>query len=207
MKNNGYTDNGKKKTEKENPNNENDQDHGNNENSKRREKQRTVYILGDSMVKKVNGYLLTKKVRHKYLVKVRSFSGATVRCMADHVKPTLQNDKPDHVILHTGTNDLRSEKKLSQIAKSIIDLAMSLTNDGKSVVVSGIVPRSDDLNNKAKEVNSRLELMCGERNIHFISHSESIDPSIHLNESKLHLNLNGVKAFAGNFSEFLKKFN
>ena len=30
----------------------------------------TVYILRDSMVKKLNGYLLTKKVRHKYLAKV-----------------------------------------------------------------------------------------------------------------------------------------
>ena len=83
------------------------------------------------MAKKVNGYLLTEKVRHKYLVKVRSFSSATVRYMVDHVKPTLQNDKLDHAILHTGTNDLRSQKKSSQIAKSIIDLAMSLTNDGK----------------------------------------------------------------------------
>ena len=35
-----------------------------------------VYILGDSMVKKLNGYLLTRKIRHKHLVKVRSFSGA-----------------------------------------------------------------------------------------------------------------------------------
>ena len=89
----------------------------------------------------------------------------------------------------------------------IIDLATSLTNDGNSLVVLGIVPRSDDLNNKPKEVNSRLELVCGERNIHFISNIESIDPSIHLSEIKLHLNLNSVKVFAENFSKFLKKFN
>ena len=207
LKNNGYTDSGKKKIEKENPNNENDKDHGNNENSKRREKRRTVYILGNSMVKKVNGYLLTKKVWHKYHVKVQSFSGATVSCMVEHVKPTLWNDKLDHMILHTRINDLRSEKKSNQIAKSLIDLAMSLTSDGNSVVVSGIVPRSDDLNNKSKEVSSCLELMCGEINIHSISHRESIDPSIHLNESKLLLNLSGVKVFAEHFSKFLKKFN
>ena len=34
-----------------------------------------VYILGDSIVKKLNGYLLTRKIKHKHLVKVRSFSG------------------------------------------------------------------------------------------------------------------------------------
>ena len=51
------------------------------------------------MVRKLNGYLLPKKVRHNFLVKVRPFSGAKVSCMVDHVKPTIRNDKPDHVIL------------------------------------------------------------------------------------------------------------
>ena len=71
------------------------------------------------MIKKLNGYFLTKKVRHKYLIKVRSFSGAKVRCMVDHVKPTLRDDKPDHIILQAGTNDLCTEKTASQIAKSM----------------------------------------------------------------------------------------
>ena len=44
-------------------------------------KNKTVYILGDSMVKKLNMYLLTKKVRHKFLVKVHPFSSAKVSCM------------------------------------------------------------------------------------------------------------------------------
>ena len=46
----------------------------------------TVFTLGDSIVKNVNGYLLTKKLRNKKLIKVRSFSGAKVNCMYDHVK-------------------------------------------------------------------------------------------------------------------------
>ena len=45
--------------------------------------------------------------------------------------------------------------------------------------------------------------MCKERNISFLSHDESIDPSKHLNESKLHLNSNGIKIFAENLSRFL----
>ena len=84
------------------------------------------YILGDSMIKKLNGHFLTKKVRHNYLIKVRSFSGAKVSCMVDQVKPTLRDDKPDHIILHAGTNDLRTEKTASQIAKSIMNLTTSL---------------------------------------------------------------------------------
>ena len=127
--------------------------------------------------------------------------------MVDHVKPTLRGDKPDHITLHVGTNDLRTEKTASQIAKSITDLTTSLKNNGNSVIVSGIVPRFDNLNNKVTEVNNRLVLMCAERNIPFISHRESIDSSKHLNESKLHLNFNGVKVFAENFSAFLTKFD
>ena len=42
--------------------------------------------------------------------------------MVDHVKPTLWDDKPDHIILHARTNDLRTEKTTGQIAKSIMDL-------------------------------------------------------------------------------------
>ena len=156
---------------------------------------------------KIYGYILTKKVRYRYLIKVRSFSGAKVSCMVDHVKPTLRDDKPDHIILHAGTNDLRTEKTSSQIPNSIIDLTASLKSNGNSVIVSGIVPRFDNLNNKATEVNIPLVLMCAERNIPFISHSESIDSSKYLNESKLHLNFNGVKVFAENFSAFLTKFD
>ena len=159
------------------------------------------------MVKKLNGYLLTRKIKHKHLVKVRSFSWAKINCMTDHVKPTLGDINPDHIILHAGTNDLRTENTASQIAKATIDLATSLKNDDNTVTVSGIVPRLDDLNNKANEVNRRLVLMCKERNISFLSHDESIDPSKHLNERKLHLNSNGIKIFAENFSRFLVKLN
>ena len=73
--------------------------------------------------------------------------------------------------------------------------------------MSGIVPRLDDLNNKANEVNRRLALMCKERNLSFLSREESIDPSKHLNESKLHSNSNVIKIFAENFSRFLVKLN
>ena len=45
-------------------------------------------ILGDSILKNINSYLLTKKMQNEKLIKVRSFSRAKVICMYDHVKPT-----------------------------------------------------------------------------------------------------------------------
>ena len=156
------------------------------------------------MVKKLNRYLLTVKVRHKFLVKVRLFTGAKVSCVVDHVKPTIRDDKPDHVMLHTGTNGLRSEKTASQIVRFSTEIAMSLKGNDNSVIVSDIVPRNDNLNNKGTKVSNRLLLMCKERKIPFIAHSENIDSIKHLNESKLHLNHNGINVFAENFSVFLK---
>ena len=118
-----------------------------------KEKLKTAYVLGDSIVKKLNDYLLTKKVRHKHVVKVRPFSGARVSYMADHVKPTIRDYKPYHIILHTGTNDPRSEKTSSRIAKSIIELTMSLKTAENLIIVSSIVPRFENLNNKVDEIN------------------------------------------------------
>ena len=130
--------------------------------------------------------------------------------MAGHVKPTLRDINPDHVILHADTNSLRTENIASKIAKATINLATSLENDDNFATVSSIVSRLDDLNNKGNEVNRRrrrLGLMCKERNISFLSHDENIDPSKHLNESKLHLNCNGIKISAAKLSRFLAKLN
>ena len=100
----------------------------------------TAFILGDSMVKKLNGFLLARKLNHKCLVKVRPFSLVKVRCMHDHVKTTVINFNPDHIILHCGTNDLNSEQTASQIARSIIELAVSLKYKDNKISISIIVP-------------------------------------------------------------------
>ena len=81
------------------------------------------------MVKKLNGFLLTRKLKHKCLVKVRPFDSAKVRCMYDNAKPTVRDFDPDHIILHCGTNDLYSDRTSGQIAREIIDRALSLKSD------------------------------------------------------------------------------
>lgn len=70
--------------------------------------------------------MLTKKIRHKHLFKECSFSGEKINSVTDHVKTTLQEINPDYIILHAGTNDLKTEKRASQVAKARIDLVTSL---------------------------------------------------------------------------------
>ena len=82
--------NNKKKQKKKKEDNHKGATNRNNEDRNNKNKT-NAYILGDSIVKKLNGYLLTRKIKHKHLVKVRSFSGAKISCMTDHVKPTLRD--------------------------------------------------------------------------------------------------------------------
>ena len=69
--------NEKKKQKKKKEDNYKETTNRNNENRNNKNKT-NVYILGDSMVKKLNGYLVTRKIKHKHLVEVRSFSGAKI---------------------------------------------------------------------------------------------------------------------------------
>ena len=108
---------------------------------------------------------------------MHSFLGANISCMVDHVKPTLQDINLNHIVLHAGTDDLRTEYTAHQIAKATIDLATSLKNDDKTLTVSGIVPRLDNLSSNTNEMNLCLVLRCKEWNISFFSLNESIDPT------------------------------
>ena len=46
-----------------------------------------MIIIGDSMIKKIDGYLLTSSINHKYLVKVRPFLAPKSVDMLDYLKP------------------------------------------------------------------------------------------------------------------------
>ena len=101
-----------------------------------------VFILGDSIVKHIQGWEITKTLDNKQKVYVRQFSGSKVSCMKDYVKPSIRENNPGH-IFHIGTNSVPPEKTPQVIAQSIVDLAKSVANDNLQVTVSSIVPRND----------------------------------------------------------------
>ena len=68
----------------------NNEDNNNNESSNNNKVNSTPSShFGDTLVKKLNGFLLTRKLNHKCLVKVGPFNSAKVRCMHDHAKPAI----------------------------------------------------------------------------------------------------------------------
>ena len=57
-----------------------------------------------------------------------SISGATTKAMKHHVMGCLEDGSPDAILLHHGTNDLRSEESAEEIASDIINVALSAKN-------------------------------------------------------------------------------
>ena len=76
--------------------------------SKTKTRASTTVILGDSILKNVNGIAITKSIKRKEHVVVKHFSGAKIEDMK-HLKPT-QEKQPAQIIIHFGTNDLRTTK-------------------------------------------------------------------------------------------------
>ena len=157
---------------------------------------KNIVILGDSMIKHVNGQDMSKKLKN-CKVYVKSFSVCKVRCMKDYMKPSMR-EKPDHTILHVGTNDFNSDRPSDLIAKSIVDLPITLKSNSKIISICNIIMRSDSFNAKAMEVNGYLKQLCMEKNIFLIDHTKAIH-SRNINRSKLHLNKSGSIILSNNF--------
>ena len=156
-----------------------------------------------SMVKNVEGWKLKKSLRQNQNVFVRSFSGAKIKCMKDYVKPCIRENNPEYIILHVGTNELKSDSTPERIAKSVVDVGKNIQSDNRTVAISSIVPRNDNFNNKAMEVNKELCKMCEREKLFFVDNS-NINPKTHLNGSKVHINRNGDVKLGKNFVNFIR---
>ena len=168
---------------------------------------RSAVIIGDSMIKNINGWELKEKIGNNGIVHVKKFNGATIRDMHSYVIPTIEK-KPNLIVLHVGTNDLPSrrgeeEKSEVQIAQEIIELANEIKENNIEVIISGLVARGDDYEEKRKKVRYILADLCSENDYTFIEH-ENINPRKHLNRSRLHLNKLGDSLLEGNLLSALR---
>ena len=109
----------KAKNEKRQPTGENETQVNNGSSNN---KKRSVVIVGDLIVKHVVGKKLKQSLKHEQYVHVKCFPGAKTSHMTHYIKPHLEQN-PDMVILHTGCNDINSDKTPTQIAVEICSLA------------------------------------------------------------------------------------
>ena len=159
-------------------------------------------VLGDSLVKDIKGWELSDESSK---VVTKHFSGANTTDMKFYLLPT-KSRSPENIVLHCGTNGLKSENSANEISNDITEVALLCKSDNNNVLVSDIIPCSDKLNAKAIDVNRHLKNECHKRNICFISNS-NINPKYDCNKSGLHLNWKGTNKLVENFLFALSKFD
>ena len=59
-----------------------------NDKPKGEKNEKSIFVIGDSMVKHLNGWEMSKKLNANCKVFVKTFSGAKTTCMHDYVKPS-----------------------------------------------------------------------------------------------------------------------
>ena len=156
-----------------------------------------VVICVDSMVKGLHGWMMSRTKK----VKVQSFPGTTCGDM-DHYLQLIISRRPDHVILHIGTNDLSSSKP-EEVVSKIVSLANKLKEHRINVVILSIIIRSGPLNNRVIEVDELLKANSDKFEI--VEHSNI--SGIHLNGGGLHLNKRGDGALALNIIKCIRGLN
>ena len=69
------------------------------------------------------------------------------------------------VILHTGTNDLKSNQNPSDIANEIVNLAKNIKNSGTEVSISALITRGDRLSEKGKKLTKSYKKNVPQRTL------------------------------------------
>ena len=129
------------------------------------------------MVKGIKRSKISKKLKFTN-VSVNCFPGANTSDMKHYTKPpTKKNPNAEVVIIHTVTNVLSSDSTPIEIATNITDLAADVKknlNRSCDVMISSIIPRGDQLQQKAFNVNKELKDLCASKNIRYIENCSYI---------------------------------
>ena len=108
-----------------------------------------AFIIGDSMVKNVYGYLLTGSLNLKFI------TGDLFHWRKHRLCQIILNPRKRIsvliFILHVGTNDLTLSDTPEQIVEHIFDTVISLKTGSNTVIIFNIVPRGDKKKEEAEK--------------------------------------------------------
>ena len=157
-----------------------------------------ITIIGDSIVNGLDSTSFDKK----FNVKIKPYGGSTTEDMVDHIKPAVRK-RPDHLILHVGTNDITNSIDTLKHLKSICTFIKDHSSQTK-ISLSSVLFRADKkgIDKKVKILNKKLSTFCNENNLKFVDNRVIVNG--HLSKKKLHLNQNGRSVLAKNFNNHLQ---
>ncbi|XP_063968111.1 uncharacterized protein LOC135157181 [Lytechinus pictus] len=165
-----------------------------------------VLIIGDSMTKQIRPSKLSRRKK----VICKTLNGAKIENACSDACNLAHQCEDSEVIVHLGTNNLKSDESDEIIAKtfSLLDQVHQVPGV-KSIAVSTIIHRLNETNRqhaKVEEVNDAIKLSANQRSWSVINDS-NIDPVLHLNADGVHLNRRGIIAFAKNIIRFLRNLS
>ena len=149
--------------------------------TRRKRNHRKIGIIGDSLLTSIESHKMNKCLKSTKRVYVKYFTGSTIADIYDYAKPSQRHGN-DIYILYTGSNDLRLKKTTDVIAEEIIKLGLELKTEENKVIISSIVGRKDDFNEKGWKVNHLLKSKCTENDLGYIENTNI----------KVHKHLNGA---------------
>lgn len=106
---------------------------------------------------------------------------------------------PSHIIIHVGTNDLRTQQE--RVAQSVTQVAIKATQTfpTSKIIISTILPRTDFHPRTIQRVNTDISRGCaGMPNVH-LAHHPTLD--IHNLHDHVHLRRDSVNVFAKNLKD------
>lgn len=106
---------------------------------------------------------------------------------------------PSHIIIHVGTNDLRTQQE--RVAQTVTQVATKATQTfpTSKIIISTILPRTDFHPRTIQRVNTDIARGCAEMpNVH-LAHHPTLD--IHNLHDHVHLRKDSVNVFARNLKD------
>lgn len=165
---------------------------------------KTTVIIGDSLTKHLDARRLKRSIKKgNQKLYVETYSGANTDAIKHHMRPSLAR-KPDKIIMHVGTNDLK-DKDVTQTVKSIESTCQIINSESPTtkVAISELICRNDKQENADKviKVNKQIAKLCLKHRWDHIKH-ENITAT-QLNPYGIHLNKSGTSLLAKNYIEYI----
>jgi hypothetical protein len=160
---------------------------------------KTILIASDSMLSGLDEQRLSRY----HHVKVRCFSGSTVKDMYHYLYPLLQKE-PEYLILHVGTNDCTYHTS-DTVLKDLLSLKkhVEVKIPGIKVILSLPVSRFDNNVTSCQRVQELIKKLVG-LNLPCLNNCNLTRK--HIGKKGLHLNNYGTARYAMNLISLIKSF-
>ena len=156
-------------------------------------------LLGDSTVKNLSGYNLSKGTKGSKVM-VRSLQGGKIKNIKNLMIDMLEDVKPDAICYHVATNDISTGKGNDVIVQEMKRLIRLTQEQGIVPVISLVTKRTDRYASKVAELNNLLIDLCNDMCAGYIEHN-NINTE-HLNASGLHIDYSHTHLFGRNFTNY-----